>query len=138
MRHRVASNHFNRDSSSRKALFKNLLRELVEHGQITTTLEKAKAIKSLADKVVHKALVDSVATRRTLHRFFGRRDVVNSLVERVAPASKGRSSGFTTLTRAGIRRGDNAQLAMLKLIDTPARMGDLKKATTKASAKPKK
>lgn len=126
MRHRIAHKHFNRDSNHRKALLKNLVRGLVVEGQVTTTVTKAKELKRLADKLIHKAQTDTVTTRRTLHRFFGRRDVVNTLVERVAPAMNDRSSGFTRIATAGLRRGDNAELATVSLVNKPATVGTLK------------
>lgn len=126
MRHRVKIKHFNRDSKARKALFKNLVRSLIEHGYIVTTESKAKEIKRIADKIIAKAKTDSVATRRLLHKFFGRRDVVNSLVDRIAPEFKDRESGFTTLEKVGLRRGDNTKLAKLSLAKLPKRMGTLK------------
>jgi large subunit ribosomal protein L17 len=139
MRHGVAASHFNRDSKSRKALFKNLVRSLVEKGELETTIEKAKAVKKIADKIIHRALIDSVANRRLLHRFFGRRDVVNTLVERIAPAMKGRTSGFTRVTKVGLRRGDNATVAKLSLVAQPEAVGTLSsgKPAPKRAAKPK-
>jgi large subunit ribosomal protein L17 len=107
MRHRVTSKQFNRDTNHRKALLKNLVRSLIEEGLIVTTEAKAKETKRVADRIIHKAQTDSIATRRGLHRFFGQRDVVNTLVDRVAPAMKDRVSGFTTIAPMGNRRGDN-------------------------------
>jgi large subunit ribosomal protein L17 len=138
MRHRIAHKHFNRDVNHRKALLKNLVRSLVEEGEITTTIEKAKETKRIADKLIHKALTDSVLTRRTLHTFFGRRDVVNTLVDRIAPAMKDRVSGFTRLLRVGQRRGDNASLVTLSLINKPEVTGTLKSGKTHTHAEPVK
>lgn len=139
MRHRSKIKHFNRDTKSRKALFKTLVRSLVEHGSITTTESKAKEIKRIADKIIARAKVDSVANRRILHKFFGRRDVVNTLVDRVAPEFEKRVSGFTTIENVGLRRGDNTKLAKLSLIKMPKRVGSLKneKKEVKKEAKPK-
>lgn len=117
MRHRVASKHFNRDTNHRKMLFRNLVRSLIEHGEIVTTVAKAKETRRVADRLIHTALVDSVATRRQLHTFFGQRDVVNTLVEKIAPAMKKRVSGFTTLVWLGKRRGDNVELVKLSLVE---------------------
>src|SRR3989344_8607132 len=105
MRHRVQAKHFNRDSNSRKALFKSLVSSLIQSGEIQTTEPKAKAIKGLVDKLIHKAQEGTINTRRILARFFGRRDVVNQLVDSVAPAMKDRQSGFTRIIRLGKRRG---------------------------------
>lgn len=127
MRHRSTVKKFNRDTKSRKALFKNLVRSLVEKGSITTTQAKAKEAGRIADKLIGKAKTDSVATRRTLHRFFGRRDVVNTLVERIAPEFKDRVSGFTRVKAVGVRRGDNTVMAELSLVAQPSDVGSLKK-----------
>lgn len=126
MRHRVKIKHFNRDSKARKALFKGLVRSLVEHGAIVTTESKAKEIKRIADKIISNAKIDTIATRRLLHKFFGRRDVVNSLVDRIAPVFSDKNSGFTTIEDAGLRRGDNTKLSKLSLTKMPSRIGTLK------------
>jgi len=116
MKHRVKSKQFNRDTSSRKALFKNLLRGLFEHGAIKTSEARAKEIKRLADKIVSNVMENTVATRRNLHEIFGRRDVVNTLVEKIAPAMKDRKSGFTTIEKLAPRRGDNMIVYKLSLM----------------------
>jgi large subunit ribosomal protein L17 len=136
MRHRVTSKQFNRDTNHRKALLKNLVRSLIEEGLIVTTEAKAKETKRVADRIIHKAQTDSIATRRGLHRFFGQRDVVNTLVDRVAPAMKDRVSGFTTIAPMGNRRGDNSALFKLELVAKPERIGTLKSGQEHA-AKPK-
>lgn len=133
MRHRVAAKHFNRDANARKSLIKGLVIELVEHGQMTTTKTRAQEIKRIADKLIHKAQTDSVATRRTLHQFFGRRDVVNTLVEKIAPLFKDRTSGFTRLSPQGLRRGDNSEVFKLALIAQPEVLNTLKSGKTHAA-----
>lgn len=130
MRHRRSIKKFNRDSKSRKALFKSLVRGLVEEGKIVTTETKAKETKRIADKLIGKAKVDTMATRRILHRFFGVRDVVNTLVDRIAPVFSDRHSGFTRVTKLGVRRGDNVAMAELSLVNAPATVGTLKNVTT--------
>lgn len=119
MRHRVKAKHFNRDTKGRKALFKNLLSALFEHGAIETTEPKAKAIKRLADKVIGRAMPGTLNARRILERFFGSKQVVNRVVDAVAPAMKGRNSGFTRIIRLGNRRGDDAEMVKLELVDKP-------------------
>jgi large subunit ribosomal protein L17 len=126
MRHRVKTKHFNRDSNHRKHLLRNLVRELILHGAIDTTKPKAKVVKGLADKLIYRAQTDTVANRRLLHRFFGKRDVVNTLVDKIAPAMKDRVSGFTTLKSVGIRRGDNTGIFKLELMVKPEGLGTLK------------
>lgn len=130
MRHRLVRNHFNRNTNERKALLKSLLRNLVEQGEIVTTDGKAKEIKRLMDKLVYKAKSNTVETRRNLHKIFGRRDVVNTLVERVAPAMGDRVSGFTTISKLSSRRGDSAQMVSLKFVAEIDRVGTLKSGQT--------
>lgn len=138
MRHRIKDKKFNRDANSRKALFKNLVRSLVEKGSITTTQAKAKETKRIADKLIGKAKVDSIATRRNLHRFFGARDVVNTLVDKIAPQFEDRVSGFTRITKVGVRRGDNTTMAELSLIKKPETVGSLKNTEAKKADKAEK
>lgn len=126
MRHRVAKHYFGRNTNQRKALLLGLVRSMIEQGAIVTTRDKALETKRILDKLIHKAQSDTVANRRLLHRFFGKKDVVNTLVERIAPSMSDRVSGFTTLVRMGNRRGDNAQLVKLALVVQPERKGTLK------------
>lgn len=126
MRHRVGTKHLNRDSNARKSLLKGLMTELFEHGQMTTSKTRAQEVKRLADKVIHKAQTDTIANRRLLHRVFGRRDIVNTLVERIAPLFSDRTSGFTRLTVVGLRRGDNSEQVTLSLVKQAEKVGDFK------------
>lgn len=123
MRHRVSGRKFGRDTKARVALFKALARELVLHGTVTTTEAKGKELKRLADKLVGRAKTDSLITRRTLHRFFGKRDIVNTLVERVAPTFSDRTSGFTRIEKSGVRAGDNTQLVTISWVVKPEIVG---------------
>lgn len=119
MRHRSATKHFNRDTEQRKSLFKNLLRALFEHGQIETTEPKAKALKGIADKLIHRAAQGTIPARRLLQRFFGTRAIVNRLVDEVAPAMKDRNSGYTRIVRLGKRRGDDSMMVKMELVVKP-------------------
>lgn len=132
MRHRVADKKFNRDANQRKALFNGLLRNLTEHGEIVTTLAKAKAVKRLADRMVTQAKANTVASRRVLHKRFGKRDVVSTLVDRVAPAMADRTSGYVTLSPLGPRRGDNTPMAKLSFVKK-AEVKGLKNVKPKAA-----
>ncbi len=127
MRHRVKKSFFNRGTKHRQAMLKNGIRNLIIHGEIVTTTAKAKEFKRLTDKIISKAMNDTVAVRRQLHQFFGKRDVVNVLVTEVAPILKGRNSGFTRITKHGYRRGDNSEMVKLELVAKPENLGTLKK-----------
>jgi large subunit ribosomal protein L17 len=126
MKHRVKTKQLGRDTNARKGLLRSLVRELVINGEITTTAAKAKEAKRLADKLIARAQDGTIASRRQLHTFFGKRDVVNTLIDRVAPAFTERTSGFTRISSVGIRRGDNAQMVKLELVEKPATTGTVK------------
>jgi large subunit ribosomal protein L17 len=130
MRHRVQDKKFNRDSNARKALFTGLLRNLIEHGSIVTTHSRAKAVKGLIDRSVSQAKDNSLASRRLLHRTFGKRDVVNTLVDKVAPAHQDRTSGFTRIEALGPRRGDNTSMAKVSFVNQVEGIGTLKSGKT--------
>lgn len=119
MRHRVQGTALGRDTKHRKALVKNLLASLFQHGAVETTEEKAKAIKRLADKVITKGKPGTLNARRTLERFFGQRQIVNHILDSVVPVLKDRNSGYTRMTRLGKRRGDDAAMVKLELTAAP-------------------
>lgn len=130
MNHRIKAKHFNRDHSSRKALLKNLLRDLFEHGEIKTSEARTKEIKRLADKMISKAKENTLTARRELHKVFGRRDVVNALVDKIAPIFADKKSGFSTLEKLAPRRGDNTMLFKLSLLTGDKKLNSLKKEKT--------
>jgi len=109
----------------------NLVRNLIVNGEITTTKPKAKEVKQWADKLMTTAKKGDLSARRTLHKFFGKRDVVNTLVDRLAPLFVGRNSGFTTDTKLGNRRGDNTEMVLVKFVSQPEVTGTLKAPVAK-------
>lgn len=135
MRHRVKKSFFNRGTKHRQAMLRGGVRNLILHGKILTTSAKAKEFKRLTDKLIFKAMDDSVASRRKLHEFFGKRDIVNTLVDKVAPAFKDRQSGFTRITKYGRRRGDNTEMVELELVVKPDDLGTFKKPVKPVAAK---
>ena len=149
MRHRLKIKHFNRDTKSRKALLQNSVRFLIEHGEIKTSESRAKEVKRLADKLISKAQKADLASRRQLHKFFGKRDVVNTLVDKVVPALGDRKTGYTSITSLGKRRGDNTEVFKLSLLveektwtslnndERKSKKEEEKKATRAAKAKKK-
>lgn len=117
MRHRVFGRKLGRDKDHRKALFKNLVTSLVLHEQIKTTEAKAKAIKGLVDKVITKGRTGSFHARRVLASFFTNQKAVEKVMKVLVPRFQQRRSGFTRLVRLGRRRGDNAPLVRMELVD---------------------
>ncbi|MCJ7793229.1 MAG: 50S ribosomal protein L17 [Candidatus Marinimicrobia bacterium] len=119
MKHRVAGKKLARDRSHRQALFKNLLSALILHGEIKTTESKAKVIQRLFEKLVTKSKLKTLHARRTVGIHLNNRRVVNKLVDEVTPQFKNRASGFTRIIRLGKRKGDDAQMVRLALVEKP-------------------
>jgi large subunit ribosomal protein L17 len=131
MRHRVNKRYFGRSTKHRQATLRNLLRQLFMHGKIETSQAKAKEIKRWADKLITEAKKDDLESKRELHRFFGKRDIVNTLTQQIAPVMDDRNSGYTTLSVLGKRRGDNTVMARLELVKKPENLGQLTKPESK-------
>jgi len=119
MKHRVRGKKLSRNSARRKALFKNLINGLILHGEIKTTVSKAKAIRGLTDKLITKGKVGTLHTRRLIAAFLQDKKVVNKIVDEIAPMFKNRNSGFTKITRIGKRKGDDALMVKLELVQKP-------------------
>ena len=117
MRHRLFGKKLNRDRDHRKALFRNLVTSLVLHEQIKTTEAKAKAIRSLVDKVITKGKTGSLHARRTLAGVLTSRKAVEKVIQILGPRFQQRKGGFTRMIRLGTRKGDNASLVRLELVD---------------------
>ena len=119
MRHRVKGRKLSRDLAQRKALFKGLINSLVLHGQIKTTESKAKSIKGLTDKLISKGKKQTLHARRLIAAFLQNKKAVNRIVDELAPLFKNRKSGFTKITRIGRRRGDDALMVKIELVEKP-------------------
>lgn len=117
MKHRVSKRKFNRNTKERKALFYSLTTSLIEKGYLTTTLAKAKTIKSLVEKLITKAKEGSLASRRKIHSFLRKRDLVNRLTDEIAPLFKTRKGGYLRIVRLPFREGDGAQMARLEFVE---------------------
>lgn len=133
MRHRVAGKKLARSRSHRKALFRNLLSALILHGEIKTTESKAKAVRRLFDRLVARGRAGTLHARRLVAAFLNNRQAVNKLVDEIAPKFKDRPGGFTRMIRLGRRRGDDAMMVKLELIEKP----EVEKKVKKKKAKKK-
>ena len=116
MRHRKAGKKLGRNTAQRKALFRHLLSSLFLKEEVKTTLAKAKATKTLVDKLVTKAKKGSLHNQRLIHAFLQNKKATKKLVKEIAPRFKTRISGFTKIIRLGRRKGDNAPLAKIELL----------------------
>ena len=117
MRHRKSGRQLNRNSSHRKALFKNLSIALIEQDIIRTTLPKAKELRRFIEPLITLAKVDSVANRRLAFNKLRSDSAVGKLFSTVAVNSKDRNGGYTRIIKAGFRPGDKADMAYIELVD---------------------
>ena len=117
MRHRKSGLKLNRNSSNRKALFRNLAIALIEHKLIKTTLPKAKELRRFVEPLVTISKNDSVANRRLAFSRLNNKQAVGQLFTEVAAKSKNRPGGYTRIIKAGYRAGDNAPMAYVEFVD---------------------
>ncbi len=134
MRHRVKGKKLSRTSSQRKALFKGLINALVIHGEIKTTESKAKAVRGLVDKLITKGKKGTLHSRRLIAAFLQNKLAVNRIVDELGPLFAKRSGGFSRITRLGTRRGDNAMMVKLELVEKVAPLKTKEEKEKKAPA----
>jgi len=117
MRHRKSGRKLNRNSSHRKAMFKNMATSLFEHELIKTTVPKAKELRKVAEKLITLAKVDSVANRRLAFARLRNKEIVNKLFTELGPRYQERPGGYLRILKCGFRSGDNAPMAYVELVD---------------------
>jgi len=118
MRHGVGYKKLGRTTAHRRAMFRNQLASLVEHGRIQTTLAKAKALRPVAEKMITRGREDTVHARRLVRRWLPNRDHVKKLLDETAPRSADRPGGYLRITKLAPRKGDAAELAVIEFVDT--------------------
>ncbi len=119
MRHKESGRRLNRNSSHRKAMFRNMAVSLMQHEIITTTLPKAKELRRVAEPLITMAGNDSVAKRRTAFSRLRDRAVVSKLFNELGPRYKDRPGGYLRILKCGYRPGDKAPMAIVELVDRP-------------------
>ena len=117
MRHKKSGRKFNRNSSHRKALMKNLSIALIERDIIKTTLPKAKELRGFIEPLITLAKEDNVANRRLAFRRLRSDAAVAKLFTEIAKNSLKRKGGYTRIIKAGFRPGDKADMAFIELVD---------------------
>jgi large subunit ribosomal protein L17 len=120
MRHRHSGRQLNRNSSHRKAMFRNMVNSLVEHELIKTTLPKAKELRRFAEPLITLGKTDSVANRRLAFDRTRSKEVVGKLFTDLGPRYQERPGGYIRILKAGFRTGDKAPMAYVELVDRPA------------------
>lgn len=123
-----------------RQILANLSQSLFEHGRITTTLTKAKRVQPHAERLVTFAKRGDLASRRKVMGIISDKGVVHTLFTEIGPGFADRDGGYTRITKVGYRKGDNAPLAVIELVEfgTPAKKAvskEAEKATKKAAPK---
>ena len=117
MRHGDKINNLGRTASHRKALLSNMAVQLIVHKRIVTTLAKAKALRTYIEPLITKAKDNTTHQRRVVFSYLQDKDGVNELFGAVAEKVAGRPGGYTRIIKLGTRVGDNAETAMVELVD---------------------
>ena len=129
MRHRMSGRKLGRTTSHRDAMFSNMTASLLRHEQIITTLPKAKELRRFADRMITLGKRGGLHARRQAASFLRDDDLVRKLFDSLATRYRERPGGYTRVLRAGFRRGDNAPVAVIELVDRdPAAKGAEDKA----------
>ncbi|MGM0540860.1 MAG: 50S ribosomal protein L17 [Pseudomonadota bacterium] len=119
MRHGKTGRKLNRNSSHRKAMFKNMSASLIDHEVIRTTVAKAKELRGIAEPMITLAKVDSVHNRRLAMARLGDKAMVAKLFSELGPRYQTRPGGYIRILKCGFRPGDNAPMAIVELVDRP-------------------
>lgn len=117
MRHGKKNNHLGRKTAHRKAMLANMACSLIEHKRINTTVAKAKALKQFVEPLVTKSKEDTTHNRRIVFSRLRQKDAVTQLFRDVAVKVGDRPGGYTRIIKLGNRLGDNADMALIELVD---------------------
>ena len=117
MRHRQSHRKLNRTSSHRKAMFSNMAVSLIKEELIQTTLAKAKDLRGILEPMITKAKEDDVARRRYIFARLRDKEATAKLFTTLGPRYKSRPGGYIRVLKNGFRKGDNAPMAVVELVD---------------------
>ena len=117
MRHGKKTNHLSRKTAHRSALLSNMACSLIEHKRINTTLAKAKALRKYVEPLITKSKQDTTHNRRVVFSYLKNKDASSVLFRDVAPKINDRPGGYTRIIKLNNRLGDNAEMAMIELVD---------------------
>ncbi len=106
-----------RPTAHRKAMLRGMVTLLLENGQVETTLTRAKEVRSIAEKMITLGKKNTLASRRAALAYITKEDVVTKLFSEIAPKYADRNGGYTQIFKIGARRGDAAEMAIVRLID---------------------
>lgn len=134
MRHLVKGRKLNRTAAHRGATMRALAMALIKNDRITTTLAKAKELRSFIEPLITRAKEDVMHNRRIVFAHLNEKSSVSKLFDVIGPASKDRPGGYTRVLKLGFRAGDGAETALIELVD----MVDTEAAPRKSSSSAKK
>lgn len=117
MRHKNLREKLGMKTPHRKAMLRNMVTSLLEHGRIKTTLPRAKVLRKYVERIITDAKTDGLQQRRRAHAFIRTKETVLKLFTDIAPRFKERTGGYTRIYKLGIRIGDAAQMALIELIN---------------------
>jgi large subunit ribosomal protein L17 len=120
MRHRLGLRKLNRTSSHRLAMLRNMTVSLLRHEVIKTTLPKAKELRRVAEPILTLGKNPSLANRRLAFARLRDREMVSKLFDELGPRYAARNGGYSRILKFGFRKGDNAPMALIELLDRPA------------------
>ena len=127
MRHGLGLRKLNRTSSHRLAMLRNMAVSLLRHEEITTTLPKAKELRRVVEPMITLGKAPSLANRRLAFNRLRDRDIVGKLFEELGPRYAKRNGGYLRILKSGMRKGDNAPMALVTLMDRPEPKAEDKK-----------
>jgi large subunit ribosomal protein L17 len=133
MRHGKKINHLGRTSSHRKAMLSNMASSLILHKRISTTLAKAKALRTFVEPLFTRSKDDSTHNRRMVFSYLQNKEAVSELFREISKKISDRPGGYTRILKTGTRLGDNADMCIIELVDYNEAMLGSKEA---AKAKP--
>ncbi|QCX40050.1 50S ribosomal protein L17 [Aureibaculum algae] len=117
MRHGKKFNHLSRKTAHRKAMLANMACSLIEHKRINTTVAKAKAVRQFVEPLITKSKSDTTHNRRIVFAYLRQKEAVTELFREVATKVADRPGGYVRIIKLGNRLGDNADMAMVELVD---------------------
>ncbi|MBC7606872.1 MAG: 50S ribosomal protein L17 [Burkholderiales bacterium] len=135
MRHGKKFNHLSRQTGHRKAMLANMACSLIEHKRINTTVAKAKALKQFVEPLITKSKDDTTHNRRIVFAYLRSKYAVTDLFRDVAAKVGDRPGGYTRIIKVGNRLGDNADMAMIELVDFNELYNGGKKEEKKAKSR---
>lgn len=120
MRHRNSGKKLGKPTYARIAMLRSMAISLMKYGRIETTVDRAKSLRVFVEPLITLGKKNDLSSRRLALRRLPNKDAVNNLFEKVAPAFSKRDGGYTRILKTSVRRGDNAQLAIIELVDKAA------------------